>query len=51
MTKRELMTARDVALKAGDIKLFQELTMRIAELPMKGVAPLTAKDVTKYAKR
>ncbi len=49
MTKRELMTRRDQALKAGDIALFQALTLQIATLPLQGMTPLTQKDIDKYA--
>ncbi len=48
MTKRDLMTQRDAALKAGDIATFQRLTQQIADLPMKGVPTLTPKDIEKY---
>ncbi len=47
--RRELMARRDAALKAGDIPSFQRLTTEIAALPMKGVAPLTQKDIDRYA--
>jgi len=46
--RRDLMTKRDAALAAGNIQLFQELTTRIAQLPMKGVPALTAKDIAKW---
>ncbi len=44
-TKRDLMTQRDAALKAGDIATFQRLTKQIADLPMKGVPTLTPNTV------
>ena len=47
-TRRELMTERDKALAAGDIKMFQELTTRLAALPMKGVPPLTAASIKRW---
>jgi hypothetical protein len=50
-TRRDLMAQRDAALKAGDMATFQALTVKIAALPMKGVKPLTARDIAKYAKR
>lgn len=49
-TRRDLMTRRDAALAAGDHATFQRLTTEIANLPLKGVAPLTKKDIAKYAK-
>ena len=47
-TRRALMTQRDMALSAGDIAVFQRLTRQIADLPMKGIKALTAKDIAKY---
>ena len=51
MTRRDLMTRRDAALKAGDIATFQRLTTEIANLPLKGVKPLTPKDIAKWNAR
>ena len=50
-TKRDLMTRRDAALKAGDIATFHALTRQIADLPMRGVPALTQKDKDRYGKR
>ena len=47
-TRRDLMDQRQAALAAGDIATFQALTTQIAALPLKGVAPLTAKDIAKW---
>jgi hypothetical protein len=49
--RRELMTARDRALAAGDIATFQKLTKQIAVLPLKGVRRLTAQDIARYVGR
>jgi hypothetical protein len=46
--RRDLMTRRDAALKAGDIALFQSLTVQIAALPLAGVPALTQKDIDRY---
>lgn len=51
MTRKAMTTERNEALAAGDIKRFQELTTAIANLPMPGVAPLTQKDIDRYARR
>jgi hypothetical protein len=48
--RRNLMTERDAALKAGDIARFHELTRQIAALPMKGVKPLTQQDIDRWNK-
>jgi hypothetical protein len=48
--RRELMTRRDAALKAGDIEQFHALTREIAQLPMKGVKPLTQQDIDRWNK-
>lgn len=50
ITRRDLMTRRDAALKAGDFPTFQSLTTQIAKLPLKGVPELTPKDIATYAK-
>jgi hypothetical protein len=50
-TRRELMTQRDAALARGDYAEFQALTVKIAALPLKGVRPLTERDITKYVTR
>lgn len=47
-TRRELMAERDAALAAGDVARFQELTKRIAELPLPGVKPLTRRDIERF---
>lgn len=47
-TRRDLMTRRDAALAAGDIATFQALTLQIAQLPLKGVTPLTKRDIARY---
>lgn len=49
--RRQLMTERDAALKAGDVARFQALTVQIAALPLKGVKPLTQRDIQRYADR
>jgi hypothetical protein len=49
--RRALMAERDKALATGDIAKFQELTVRIAALPMKGIPDLTARDIQKYVSR
>lgn len=46
--RRDLMTRRDAALKAGDIAQFQALTAQIAALPLAGVPALTQKDIASY---
>jgi hypothetical protein len=46
--RRDMMTRRDAALKAGDIALFQSLTTQIAALPLAGVPALTQKDIDRY---
>jgi hypothetical protein len=48
MKRRELMARRDAALKARDIPTFQALTKQIADLPLKGVAQLTDKNIADY---
>jgi N-formylglutamate amidohydrolase len=50
-TRRHLMAERDKALAAGDLARFQDLTRRIAALPMRGVRPLTTKDIQRYNAR
>lgn len=50
-TRRDLMTKRDAALKAGDIATYQALTTQIAHLPMKGIPELTKKDIDRYVAR
>jgi hypothetical protein len=47
-TRRDLMTRRDAALKAGDHATFQALTVEISKLPMKGVPELTQRDIDRY---
>ena len=47
-TRRRLMAERDAALAAGDRATFQALTTQIAQLPLKGVAPLTTRDIDRY---
>lgn len=49
--RRQLMTERDAALKARDLPKFQALTRQIADLPMKGIRPLTEKDMARYARK
>lgn len=44
----DLMAQRDAALAAGNIALYQSLTVQIAALPMKGVAAPTAKSIARY---
>lgn len=46
--RRKLMRERDAALAAGDVAAFQELTARIAALPMRGVAGLTRRDIDRW---
>ena len=48
--RRDLMTQRDAALAAGNIALYQSLTVQIAALPMKGVPAPTAKSIARYLK-
>lgn len=50
-TRRALMIERDAALARGDIATFQALTIKIAQLPLDGVRPLTKRDIERYAKR
>jgi hypothetical protein len=49
--RRALMLQRDAALASGDLVTFQRLTTALAKLPMKGVKPLTQRDIDRYAKR
>ena len=49
-TRRSLMDARSAALRDGDIATFQRLTRQIADLPLRGVSPLTQRDIDRYAK-
>lgn len=49
--RRQLMAARDIALRTGDIPAYQRLTVQIAALPMPGVRPLTQRDITRYTQR
>lgn len=44
------MVQRDQALAAGDIALFQALTLRIAQLPLGGVKALSQRDIDRYVK-
>jgi len=47
-TRRQLMSERDKAIAAGDFQTANALTKQIADLPMKGVPALTARDVDRY---
>ena len=46
--RRQLMAERDAALRARDYPRYQELTRRIAHLPLAGVRPLSPKDIDRY---
>lgn len=49
MTRRQLMTERDVAIARGDWRMMNQITRQIAELPRTdGVPTLTQADVDNY---
>lgn len=50
-TRIKLMQERAVAMAAGDLKKANEITTKLAALPMKGVPSLTAKSIAKWNAR
>jgi hypothetical protein len=51
MTRSELMLERDKAIAERNWLRMNELTKALAALPMRGVKPLTTRDIERYAKR
>ena len=45
-----LMQQRQAAVEAKDWARFQALTSQLAALPMRGVPPLTQRDIDRYAR-